>query len=417
MTCKICYSKEVLDGDSVVCPVCTKLNILPKDKTIEICKKNYEWINSGFTQVLNKFEKRRLVVWLMGEREKLATQFFVDRPAIELSKFLSINVLIKRVVNSYEARGNEEANEINTHELIDLFAQFINIIEKLYLINENFGYYVIVENTDFEKLQPYEVMSKLRFVYDEEWLPIIKTFEQHLIMNEESAKIFFEKSKQEYEKNRTNQQTRVNLSIKDRIQQLYPFLEGFMAALNKSKPFSDVFDLSFLLDKKIPPEILMELALSFKHVNGLMNMIPADEFKSMLKSKFPQEQDELYKTLIFKPDNKNKFPIIAEFDGNVFISIDFIKIMALFYYPFYYKSLFDEETHRLSDIFEKVEVPDKLRKQGFNVITNITDKKNSTLEIDTVAWKDNTVYVVETKIWVSENFSNIGKYMDKELEI
>lgn len=83
-------------------------------------KKQVDWFSRAFYNVLKTFHKRRLIVWLLGEREKIATAFFVDKPKIQLNVFLAVNVLIKRVMKEGNEFGKEEANEKNTKELIDL---------------------------------------------------------------------------------------------------------------------------------------------------------------------------------------------------------------------------------------------------------------------------------------------------------
>lgn len=59
--------------------------------------------------------------------------------------------------------------------------------------------------------------------------------------------------------------------------------------------------------------------------------------------------------------------------------------------------MFDRETQLLSDQFEKIDVPKKFHENGFNVRVNI--EKKDLLQIDTIAWDNNIIYVIETKLW------------------
>ena len=124
--------------------------------------------------------------------------------------------------------------------------------------------------------------------------------------------------------------------------------------------------------------------------------------------------------MVFSKKNQNIFPLYLELDKIVYISLDFTFFMDLFYYSFYYNDLFNQETQRLSDIFEKKIVPETLRKNSFKVDTNITDKlKNPTLEIDSIALNNNLLYVVETKMWGIKKFyehKKIHEFMKRDLE-
>ena len=102
---------------------------------------------------------------------------------------------------------------------------------------------------------------------------------------------------------------------------------------------------------------------------------------------------------MFSYENQSIFPLFVRLDNHLLISICFSRLIGLLYYRFYYEELFLKETQKQADLFEKVEVPRKLEKNGFKVKRNIKDKKNATLEIDTLAWKDDTINVIETKIW------------------
>jgi hypothetical protein len=64
--------------------------------------------------------------------------------------------------------------------------------------------------------------------------------------------------------------------------------------------------------------------------------------------------------------------------------------------------LFKKEKDLLSDQFEKVDVPKEFHENGFNVRVNIV--KKGSLQIDTIAWDNNIIYVIETKLWDVNKF-------------
>lgn len=145
----------------------------------------------------------------------------------------------------------------------------------------------------------------------------------------------------------------------------------------------------------------------------MLTITSIEDFKLFLASEFEKlDQERLYLDLVFSSNNQSIFPLFIEledieFDGNkqslkydncIFISMSLINLITIFYYSFYYKALFDKETQLLSDNFEKIKVPSCFYNNGFNVRRNIKKHKNS-LEIDTIAWNNDILFVVETKIW------------------
>ena len=98
MICETCSTEVLFKGTSPICPECNNLKILEKEVALKIVKKQVDWFNKGFYDVLKTFQKNRLIVWLLGEREKVSTSFFVDKPAVQLDSLLAMNVLIKKVM-------------------------------------------------------------------------------------------------------------------------------------------------------------------------------------------------------------------------------------------------------------------------------------------------------------------------------
>jgi len=103
--------------------------------------------------------------------------------------------------------------------------------------------------------------------------------------------------------------------------------------------------------------------------------------------------------MVMTPDNKTIFPFFINIDNHLLISHNFIRLMGLFYYPFYYNDLFNKAIEKHSEYFEKELVPEKLEELGFKVIKDYKDKKNASLQIDQIAWKGEKLFVIETKVW------------------
>ena len=139
MICEKCGSELVLAREEELdCPVCANWNVLDKESALKLMEKKIEWLENAFSVILRRFDKKRLIAWLLWEREKIATSFFKDKPMIPLAKFLSINILIKEISKIVDTTGSEEANEKNTLQLVETFSKFLSMIEWNKRIEEDF---------------------------------------------------------------------------------------------------------------------------------------------------------------------------------------------------------------------------------------------------------------------------------------
>lgn len=401
MVCTKCGTKLILDKyDKIKCPNCLGIKFLPKEEALYVLKKQFDWFNNGFTQVLNIYEKRRLIVWILGEREKISSKFFTDSPRVPLNDFLSMNVLIKRIMLNHDGKGKELADEKNTPQLIDTFSGFIKIAERCNLVMGDFGHIIAKKSLNPDEIDYKTLMSNYTFIINEDWLPIMNTFREHLIMGEEESDKQLKKFEEEYKMAKGRKDEPLKLNPAETIERLYPTLLGFFCALNKNAIFKEVFDFNYLKESNIPPDTFLSIIKDFPLQYGIINSIKPREFRKYLKKKFKgYDSNMIYNKLVYSEDNKDIFPLFVKLDGHLLVSICFSRLVGLFYYPFYYRELFLKETQKISDLFEKVEVPKKLEEIGFRVKKNITDRKKSTLQIDTLAWKNGVVYVIETKIW------------------
>jgi|GEM_PF-1981877 len=422
MTCEKCGHKEVFFQESsenyiLKCPVCEKLPVLSKEESLWLIEKRYRDMDKLFIDYIENFDKRSLIVWLLGYREKLASKFITETPALKLNEFLSMNIIIKRAVEENNKSGLENANEGCIKEILSWYLEVIHNKELHFLVKEDFGYLIRRSDSYSERPNSNELFSNFEFAYDEDWMIIIDSFKQNLIMPGNSAEKYIEENKEEYEKNKIPSPESPESTPEETIHTLYPLLQSFKIGLTKNSLFAETFNFDYLENKKVLIEILLKLTEYFEFKHGMLLVVSVEEFKKFLRKKFVElDQDRLYTDLVFSYDNQAVFPFFievkdilpittekgtVEYENGVLVSKSVLKIIKIFYYPFYYEDLFNKETQCLSDQFEKIYVPKKFHENGFNVRVNIEKKsrREKELEIDTVAWNNNTLYVIETKIW------------------
>ncbi len=420
MICETCGNELLFKGDSPICPECNKLKILPKETALSIVKRQVDWFNRAFYDVLKTFQKDRLIVWLLGEREKFSTAFFVDKPGIELDSFLAMNVLIKRVMKEGEVSAEKEADEQNTKELISLFSSFINVAERYHIIEEGFGFYIYKSDFDIEKMDMKTLMSNFRLVYTFEWQDILKSFSNKLVMRRSEGDKYFEKYKEEYEKIKDSPPRPEHLSTEETFSRLFPIFQTFLVSLTKNKLFAENFDMKKLKEYGLSPDRILEILKSLDQHDGLMNMSSRSNFMKIIKKVFRGHREQvIFKKLVFNQNNQRIFPIFIELGDNVFTSPYFIRLLCVYYYPIFYKTFFDNEIRKQGDVFEQEEVPSKFKSNGFKVHLSFKDKKNATLEIDGLAWKDDKLFVIECKVWDIKSYfehRKIHLYRKRDLE-
>lgn len=286
MNCSICQAEEIFRGDTPICPSCSNIKILPKDIAVKVVKKQIDWFNQKFYEALRNFNKKRLIFWLLGEREKVATNFFVEKPAVHLKDFLAINVLIKMVMKDGNDFGEKQADENNTSQLIELFSFFIGVEERYHVINEGFGYYSHEKDFDVNNLDFETLMSNFKIFYSLRWRDIVKTFESNLVMPESEGEKYFEKYKEEYEKNKKNPPKPEHFSTEKTVSVLFPIFQSLLVSFTKNEIFARTFNINYLKEAKLSPIKLLELVKTFKHHSGLMNLCSEKEFKTIIKRIF-----------------------------------------------------------------------------------------------------------------------------------
>ena len=439
MTCKKCGHKEIIylqesPENSILrcCPLCDKLRILSKDESTELIKRQYQYLDNLFINHIKKFNKKSLIVWLLGYREEIASKFITENPFINLEEFLSLNIIIKRAMEIYNEDGSINANFENTKSIISFYLDIIRTKEMQFSIEEEFGYFVADEDFNLKDLDSINPSLNLKFVHNKDWMTVIESFNQAFIMPGESAGNFVKENKEEYEKNKIVSPEPREFAPKEVIHNAYYTLQSFKVGLTKNSLFAETFNFDHIQNKKVLIEIFQKLTEYFDFEDGLLRVVYVEEFKQFLIKQFGElDQDKLYTDLVFSYNNQVTFPFFVELENNtvttaegtvennnfIFISKFFLRILGIFQYPFYYKKLFDNEKQLLSDQFEKIDVPKKFHENGFNVRVNI--EKKDLLQIDTIAWNNSTLYVIETKIWDVDNFfehRRVHNYRERDLK-
>ena len=199
----------VIDKDNIVCPKCQGLKLLRKSFSLKLAHKNIKEVNAHFSSLLKRFNKKRLIAWLVYEREKLAFTYYFKSTAggaIDIDRYLAITILINRVMKEGNEKGQIKADSGNTKQLIDAFLRFLDIYSDTKHIAENMGSLVVDTPYDFTPtLLEYIVENQLihsksiRFIYSEDWIPICESLRRNNILPHKEAIEKLKESEKEQE--------------------------------------------------------------------------------------------------------------------------------------------------------------------------------------------------------------------------
>lgn len=56
MVCSKCGTRQILQKDGLICPICDGIDLLPKEIAIQVAQKQIDWFDNGFKQVLGDIQ-------------------------------------------------------------------------------------------------------------------------------------------------------------------------------------------------------------------------------------------------------------------------------------------------------------------------------------------------------------------------
>jgi hypothetical protein len=84
-------------------------------------------------------------------------------------------------------------------------------------------------------------------------------------------------------------------------------------------------------------------------------------------------------------------------------------------YPIVHKELFDAETEKRSKELEMVGVVEAFNEAGYRYSSNLTDKRQPSMEIDGIAARNRKLWVVEVKGWRTRRYFEHRKVQEEQV--
>jgi len=401
MPCNSCNSMLVLIDDQWKCPFCSQLPILDKDTAVDVFGRVLRYLNDLLKKHLQAFEKNRLILHVLWEREKFARSYFDTYQGFDLTKFMTLNVLIRQLMNETIFRGNLVADERNTAELVEHFTTYVRFADYHILLEGGFYSLSITEPFDSKNLSETELLKNVKIFPNETYLPVLETFENNDILRKKEAQGKIEEYRElaESERARILKRGKVAYTSDQIIEKWYPTLNQLYCGLHRNVKFRETFDLCNF--KGFSPQRIMEFVNQFPLINSVFTSSEVGDFLERLQRSFPGRRSKvLEKAFVFGETNSRIFPLFVRLGNLVYISHRTAFVVYLLLHPILYKERFDLETSRRSLEMERREAQENFEKAGFTYSPGLKDNpKKPRLEIDGIATRGATMYVVECKGW------------------
>jgi Nuclease-related domain len=304
--------------------------------------------------------------------------------------------------------------ELIVTNLVNIFEKILNIEDELLKLKSCYGDVMYFEPFDIDNLKENTLFSIFNFVENEKYNRLRKTAAIYDIYSESEVKEIMDKYRAEEHETSTQLKYK-HFEPPEFIQVNFKILNAIYAIFLRNNSYAEVFgrlrDYKRLMKS---PNTLMEFVWRFRFVNDSVQAIcPTNEFIRRAAQYFKESKDKVKDVLVYDRYNKSIFPLFVKFQtkelGNmVFISHRFSFLIHTFLHSILTEDLFNAETEKRSLQFEKQEVKTEFEKNKFLYFPDIVDRKDATFQIDGLAIKDRTCYVVECKGW------RLNKFLDEK---
>jgi hypothetical protein len=369
---------------------------------IEISKSRLDYLDGLFIDAVRKFNKNNLIAHLIWEREKFSRSFITQYQVFNISAFLSYSILIKRIMGECSFSGTITANQKYTGELVEHFSKYIQFLTDHYHLQDGFAELKAKADFRLETLSMSEKLSNFSIIVNEDIIPIYQTFANNQIYNETEAQRIYE----EYSKDlKAVEHKPLALDPKTYISRNYEVLNLFYCGMLRDEIWGEnVFDFANYQRVGITPDQVTAFANRFRIFEKSPTIVDPAMFRVWLDRIFDNNLIEIEKLFVFCEENQSTFPLFVELDDRVFIPHATAYLVSRLLYPVVHKELFDAETEKRSKELEMVRVVEAFSEAGYEYSSNLTDKKQPSMQIDGIATRNRNLWVVEIKGWRTRRY-------------
>jgi len=409
MPCTTCGSLLVRENENSLCPKCNKIQLLDRYTTCKVLQKNLEEVEDVLIGLIkNRVDKNKLLDGLTWEREKFSRGFFQTYKGFDMTKFLTLNLLMFKLMKE-SFQGSRSPDDEEVKDIIKAFSKYVSMKNNFLLFKNGFA----------EALKD---GTKIRTIPNERYFPIIRSYEDNLIMIESIATEKLKHFKRLFDLIfKGGPRGYLSFTPNEYVEHFYQTINQFYCALLRNELYDEVFGLLKKYNEiSLTPGKLMDFTNSYQLYPGTLSFTSVDEFAIRAKKHFNMKDDDIKQLLLFSEKNTSIFPMFISIDDTVYISHRTAYLIYILLHAIFYKELFDKETEKRSKEFEKNEVKKEFESIGWTYLTSLKDKKQPSIEIDGIATFKKEMLVIECKGWRSirpfREYANIQKYIIRDIK-
>lgn len=400
MTCEKCSSSLIYLKNKFACPRCNDLKILNRIQSIKIAKKRISFIRQQWKKELSNIHRDSLLFHIVNNREMLSWDIFQKLGIADTDQLFSDTLFIKRVLEDGNKHGkyiidnNKKFQPIN-----NIFSETKRVETDLALVDSENAVYLNQKQLDIEKISDQQALTEFVLVQTEEYEKLLKNYEKYNLVTREMAETMQKKNAEEFRKILQNKSAPTIQTREQFIERNYQTICSFYMIFLRNEIYSQVFDLRKFKQLMNDPTTLMNFIKKFPLRPYTLNGPNYTEFLSKAKKIFHKYNTK--KLLIFEDGNLDIFPLFVRvnLEGKdiVLLSKAFCAVIFILLHAVLTKDIFDAVSDKLGLIFEK-NIQKKFESLGYDYLPNHKDNpENPTLEIDGIASKNDTCYVIECK--------------------
>jgi phage FluMu protein Com len=401
MPCDRCGSILVLIGNSWVCPKCNHINIFKKDEALQISTYRIKLINHSFTEHFTKFRKDGLIAHIVWAREKFSRDFFKEYQGLDLNKFLTFNLLIKRLMLQQTYKNEITADQERVNEMIETFSLFVNFVNMHIRLMNDFANMICQHNINFREVDFQNLITNFRIIPNEHFKPLLQTYTSNDLLAGNEAEEKLNDYKQKFEQLRASNpiERKKAYSTQEFMTHFYDTINQFYCSFLRNELFAKTFDLENFGEKLLDPRELMDFINKFQMDERAITVTKIDFFLDALKDYCSVSKEKLKELFVFSENNQTIFPLFINFENHIFISHRTSYLLHIFLMAIFHNDMFHEETQKRAIALEKKDVKSKFEEVGYIYYLDIKDKRKARLQIDGLAICTKIAYVIECKEW------------------
>jgi hypothetical protein len=405
MPCKTCGHSLLVYDNEYICPKCKQLALLDSITAITVSRKIVDHLSTVFDDELTKYNTQILLGNLAAHREYYSRQYFLEYRTLDLGKLFAYTFLLKRACRFRNTAGKIPTTKEDISTLVDTVEKLIDMEVEHLKLKSGYNTMLYLEKFDENKLRVDQLLNNFRIVENEKYLIVRKTFANHDIFTDKEAEGRLEQYKNEGHSNIGDQQQSKTFTPEQFVSTNYGILNSMYVGLLRNQVHSETFDLRSYAEIFDDPGRLMEFVNTFRFEGGNTHTTsPTEVFILRAQTFFKISREKVNKILLFDEDNSSIFPLFVRFKSQtlgdvVIISHRFSYFIYTILHAILRRDLFGAETEKRSKTFEKERVKNEFERLDYTYLTNVVDKRKSTLEIDGIALKNDRCYVVECKGW------------------